>query len=259
MATAMCPNCSILLVAANSASFADLNTAVGAAKNFHTANTPVKAISNSYGGADFQESGLGATDNYQIASRMGIAVLASSGDTGFGVESPASFTNVIGVGGTTLNLVGNTWSSETVWSGAGSGCSTLNLQVLPSVTGQLAQVASQATATTGCTKKAISDISAVANPSTGVGVIYNNLNYIFGGTSVSSPLIAGMFAVSTFTPSATVYAASKLWRSVPGGYHDIMTGTNLASCAASNKLCRAATGWDGPTGFGTPTSLAVFQ
>jgi subtilase family serine protease len=76
---------------------------VGAAKNFSN----VKAISNSYGGADFRASGLGAINNYEIASRMGIAVTASSGDSAYGVSAPASFSNVIGVGGTTLNLNSN--------------------------------------------------------------------------------------------------------------------------------------------------------
>jgi len=264
MATAICPNCSILLVAANSASFADLNTAVGAAKNFSN----VKAISNSYGGADFAESGLGRTDNYQIAARMGIAVTASSGDTGYGVSAPASFTNVIGVGGTTLNLKSdNTRLAESVWytsttarngrvtiSGTGSGCSTLNL--IP-----LAQ--SSTPTTTTCAGKAISDISAVADPATGVGVIYNNGSYVFGGTSVASPIIASMFAASAFAPSGTTYANSLLWRaSVRSNYYDVVVGKNLASCPTNNKLCSAfgvGGGWDGPTGFGTPNGTVVFR
>ena len=258
MATAICPNCSILLVAANSASFADLNTAVGAAKNFSN----VKAISNSYGGADFRASGLGAINNYEIASRMGIAVTASSGDSAYGVSAPASFSNVIGVGGTTLNLnSNNTRLSESVWytsttsrgrvsiSGTGSGCSTLNL--IP---------AAQSSTITTCAGKAISDISAVADPATGVGVIYNNGFYVFGGTSVSSPIIASMFAASAFAPSGTTYANSLLWRTtVRSTYYDVTDGKNLASCATGNKLCSAVVGWDGPTGFGTPNGTAVFR
>lgn len=259
MATAICPNCSILLVAANSASFANLNLAVGAAKSFSN----VKAISNSYGGSDFTESGLGLTDNYQAAAAMGIAVTASSGDTGYGVSAPASFTNVIGVGGTTLNLVSNN-PRESAWSGAGSGCSTKNLVVLPGIN----QTASQVPATTGCNKKAVSDISAVADPNTGVGVIYTStsrnktqVNYsVFGGTSVSSPIIASMFAVSGFTPSTSTYASSLLWRqSVRGFYNDVTAGKNFVSCPVANKLCSAVVGWDGPTGFGTPNGTAVFR
>jgi len=258
MATAICPNCSILLVAANSASFADLNTAVGAAKNFSN----VKAISNSYGAADFAAAGLGGPNNYELASQMGIAVTASSGDSAYGVSAPASFTNVIGVGGTTLNLnSNNTRLSESVWytsatqgrrvviSGTGSGCSTLN-----------AKPAVQSSTITTCPGKAISDISAVADPATGVGVIYNNGFYVFGGTSVSSPIIASMFASSTFTPSRTRYANSFLWRTfAPGAYYDVTVGKNLASCVTNNKLCSAVVGWDGPTGFGTPNGTAVFR
>jgi len=261
MATAICPNCSILLVAANSASFADLNTAVGAAKNFSN----VKAISNSYGGNDFAASGLGGTNNYELASQMGIAVTASSGDSAYGVSAPASFTNVIGVGGTTLNLTSNnTRASESVWytsttsrgrvtiSGTGSGCSTLN-----------AKPAAQSSTTTTCSGKAISDISAVADPATGVGVIYNNAAYAFGGTSVASPIIASMFATSSFTPSGTRYANTLLWRTLaPGAYNDVTVGKNLASCVITptpNKLCSAVTGWDGPTGWGTPNTTLVFR
>ena len=259
MATAICPKCSILLVAANSASFADLNTAVGAARNFSN----VKAISNSYGGSDFRASGLGPINNYELASQQGIAVTASSGDSAFGVSAPASFTNVIGVGGTTLNLNSNgTRLSESVWytsttarngrvtiSGTGSGCSTLNS--IP---------AAQSSTTTTCAGKAISDISAVADPATGVGVIYNNGFYVFGGTSVSSPIIASMFAASAFTPSGTTYANSLLWRAgVRSNYYDVLVGKNLASCVTNNKLCSAVVGWDGPTGFGTPNGTAVFR
>jgi len=259
MATAICPNCSILLVAANSASFADLNTAVGAAKNFSN----VKAISNSYGGADFRASGLGATNNYELASQKGIAVTASSGDSAYGVSAPASFTNVIGVGGTTLNLnSNNTRASESVWytsttarngrvtiSGTGSGCSTLNS--IP---------AAQSQSITTCPGKVISDISAVADPATGVGVIYNSGFYVFGGTSVASPIIASMFAASAFAPSGTTYANSLLWRAgVRSNYYDVSVGKNLASCAANNKLCSAVIGWDGPTGWGTPNGTAVFR
>ena len=259
MATAICPNCSILLVAANSASYADLNLAVGAAKSFSN----VKAISNSYGGSDFRASGLGQINNYELASQKGIAVTASSGDSAYGVSAPASFTNVIGVGGTTLNLNSNNnkRASESVWytsttarngrvtiSGTGSGCSTLNS--IP---------AAQSFTTTTCAGKAISDISAVADPATGVGVIYNNGFYSFGGTSVSSPIIASMFAASSFTPSVTRYANTLLWRTfAPGAYYDVTSGKNLASCAANNKLCSAVVGWDGPTGLGTPNGTTVF-
>src|SRR5439155_19255221 len=107
----ICQNCTILLVEARTASFANLSTAVNTA-----ASLGATVISNSYGGSD---SGPRAAYNHP-----GIAITASSGDAGYGVSSPASFNSVVAVGGTTLTLgAGNTYGTERVWSGAGSGCS----------------------------------------------------------------------------------------------------------------------------------------
>src|SRR3954462_840032 len=112
MVSAACPSCKILLVEASSASFANLGTAVNYAASQHVA-----AISNSYGG-----SGSSATSAHDP---RGIATTASTGDAGYGVESPASFKTVVAVGGTSLRKASNTrgWT-ETAWSGAGTGGST---------------------------------------------------------------------------------------------------------------------------------------
>ena len=87
MVSAACPSCKILLVEASSASFTNLGTAVN-----YAATQGVTAISNSYGGTD--TAALSAYDH------PGIAITASTGDSGYGVQSPASFDSVIGVGGT---------------------------------------------------------------------------------------------------------------------------------------------------------------
>ena len=245
MATGLCPDCSIVLVAANSASFPDLNVAVGAASQLRG----IVAISNSYGSAvDISESSMfgASVDNYLKASNRGIAVTASSGDNGYGVGAPASFSSVVGVGGTSLTLNPNgSRATETTWSGAGSGCSQLNMK--PSW---------QNVSNSICSGKVISDVSAVANPSTGVLVIYNGSSYIFGGTSVSSPIIAAAFALAGSTGSGVnIQAASRLW-SLPSGFYDVTFGSN-GSCAIS-ALCNSAVGWDGPTGLGALNGLAPF-
>ena len=248
MATAICPKCSILFVAANSASFADLNKAVGQANTY----TNVVAISNSYGGADFAETGL-APDNYQLAAARGVAVTASSGDSGYGAQSPASFTNVIGVGGTSLTLNANgTRTSEIIWTSAGSGCSTQN----PIPTQQTTL------GTTGCVKKAVSDISAVANPNTGVGVIYGGKVYQFGGTSVSSPIIASIFAVADYKPTQGTYAGASLYNKANAttNIYDVVGGAKNGNCpTATAKWCTTGTGWDGPTGLGAPLNTGAFH
>ncbi|HJQ75359.1 MAG TPA: hypothetical protein VJ814_10745, partial [Gaiellaceae bacterium] len=110
----ICQNCNVLLVEASSNSFDDL----GAAEN-EAAALGANVISNSWGGGDF--SGESYYDSY---FNHGIVITASTGDSGYGVEYPASSQDVIGVGGTTLNVTAsNGYGSESAWSGAGSGCS----------------------------------------------------------------------------------------------------------------------------------------
>ncbi len=120
-----------------------------------------------------------------------MAITVSSGDSGYGAQAPAAFNTVTAVGGTHLVLNGNgTRNTETVWSGAGSGCSAY-----------IAKPSWQPT--TGCgTKRTIADVSAVADPATGVSVYDSygstggNNWYVFGGTSVAAPIIGGVYALS---------------------------------------------------------------
>ncbi|PZS25008.1 MAG: peptidase S8 [Pseudonocardiales bacterium] len=236
MVSAACRACKILLVEASSASFANLGTAVN-----YAATQGVAAISNSYGGGD---TGPNAAYNHP-----GIAITASSGDAGYGVESPASFTSVIGVGGTSLTRASNTrgWT-ETAWSGAGSGCSTLNAKP------------SWQTSVTKCGGKAIADVSAVADPQTGVSV-YDSTSYqgrsgwqVYGGTSASSPIIASVYAMGgnlSGNPAEHTWAAASA-----SGLFDITSGSN-GSCPTT-IWCTAGTGWDGPTGLGTPNGTTSF-
>src|SRR5262249_46295525 len=118
----------------------------------------------------------------------GIAITASSGDAGFGVEFPASSPHVTAVGGTHLvQDAGSRGWSETAWSGAGSGCSSV-----------FAKPAWQTDS--GCARRTVADVSAVADPNTGVAVFgparkNRSAWMVFGGTSVSAPLIGGVYAV----------------------------------------------------------------
>lgn len=233
MVSAACPTCRILLVEASSTSFADLGAAVD-----HAAGQPgVAAISNSYGGSDSS-----ATRAYD---HPGIAVTASTGDAGYGVESPASFPTVVAVGGTSLSRTSTGWS-ESAWSGAGSGCSTVNAKP------------SWQTTATACSHKANADVSAVADPNTGVAV-YDSYAYqgvkgwlVFGGTSASSPIIASVYAQG---PAAGSYPAAYTW-SHSGALRDVTTGSN-GSCSTT-VWCTARSGWDGPTGLGTPQGTSAF-
>jgi subtilase family serine protease len=235
MVSATCPDCKILLVEATSSSFANLGTAV----NYAASQGGVVAISNSYGGSDSAQ-----TSAY---NHPGIAITASTGDAGYGVESPASFPDVVAVGGTSLSRASNTrgWT-ESAWSGAGSGCSTINAKP------------TWQTSVTQCSKKANADVSAVADPNTGVSV-YDSTSYqgsvgwqVYGGTSASSPIIASVYALSGNTSG---YPASYTWAHA-SGLNDVTTGSN-GSCSPS-LWCHAVAGWDGPTGLGTPKGTSAF-
>lgn len=234
MVSATCPDCTILLVEAKTPSFANLGVAVN-----YAASEGVSAISNSYGGGD--------TSQTSAYNHPGIAITASTGDAGYGIESPASYDSVIAVGGTSLKRASNTrgWT-ETAWSGAGSGCSTLNAKP------------SWQTSVTQCSGKANADVSAVADPYTGVAV-YDSTPYqgssgwqVYGGTSASAPIIASVY---TMGGNLSGNPVSYTWTHT-GGLNDVTSGSN-GSCPTA-VWCNATTGWDGPTGLGTPNGTTSF-
>ncbi|MGH3472136.1 MAG: carboxypeptidase regulatory-like domain-containing protein, partial [Nocardioidaceae bacterium] len=232
-----CPNCKILLVEGNDNSLDNLGIAVNTA-----ASLGAVAISNSYGvpGESPDET---TYDHYY--NHQGIAVTASTGDTGDVTNWPATNPNVVGVGGTTLTkdtTVPRGWS-ESAWADGGSGCSLYE-----------AKPAYQANIVTDCGNRAIADISADADPATGLG-IYNTLGAggwaQYGGTSLSSPLIASMYALAG-TPVPGTYPVTYPYGGSPSALNDVTTGSN-GGCG--NVLCNAGPGWDGPTGLGTPNGV----
>ena len=236
MASAICPGCSLLLVEANNASLANLATAVNRA-----AAMGAHVISNSYGGGE-----AGTQNTEQLYNYAGIAVTASSGDGGFGVEFPASSPHVTAVGGTTLTRSAGTARgfTETAWVDAGSGCSTV-----------YAKPTWQKDA--GCAMRTVADVSAVADPNTGVAVFgpsgrgNRSAWLVFGGTSVSAPLIAGIYAVN----DTAVNHGGDPYRHT-ANLHDVTSGSN-GQCNVA-YLCTSVVGYDGPTGLGTPNGIAAF-
>ncbi|HEX4704999.1 MAG TPA: hypothetical protein VH352_22915, partial [Pseudonocardiaceae bacterium] len=177
MVSAICPNCHIVLVEATSPTIQNLGTSVNEAVALGA-----KYVSNSYGGG---EGGDPANDA-SFYHHPGVAVTASTGDGGFGISYPASSPFVTAVGGTSLSTASNSrgWS-ETAWNGAGSGCSS-----------DEAQPSFQSGVNTGCSNRANADVSAVADPNTGVAVFqtFGATGWqVYGGTSVSSPIIASVY------------------------------------------------------------------
>ncbi|MGW8727652.1 putative Ig domain-containing protein [Streptomyces sp. NPDC055808] len=243
MVSAVCPQCHILLVEANSANMDDLGAAVNRAVTMGA-----KYVSNSYGGS---EDSTDPSSDASYFNHPGVAITVSSGDSGYGVEYPAASQYVTAVGGTSLSRASTTrgWS-ESVWGsssggeGAGSGCSAYD----PKPSWQK---------DTGCAKRTVADVSAVADPNTGLAVYdsYQATGWnVYGGTSASSPIIASVYALAG-TPAANTNPASYPYAHT-SSLNDVTSGAN-GSCSPA-YLCKAAAGYDGPTGLGTPNGTAAF-
>jgi hypothetical protein len=242
MASAICPLCNIVLVEATN----DTGTGLYTAEN--TAASMAGYISNSWGGTEASSDTSLDSSNF---NHPGDVITASAGDSDFGVIYPAASPNVVSVGGTRLSTASNSrgWT-ESVWNttpgseGTGSGCSAFEPQ--PSW--------QTALGLTGCSRRIDNDVAADADPATGVAV-YDTTNgnggwNEVGGTSASSPMLAAMFALAGNpgnTPANDIYTHTS-------NFFDVTSG-NDGSCSPA-YLCTAETGYDGPTGIGTPNGIA---
>ncbi|MGW4668760.1 S53 family peptidase [Streptosporangium sandarakinum] len=246
MVSAIAPNAHILLVEADSDYADDLGEAVNQAVKMGA-----KYVSNSWGGDEWEDA---PTYDELYFNHPGVVLTFASGDSsysdpwfGIPVLWPASSKYVTAVGGTSLKPDSSKprgWFEGT-WNGAGSGCS--GYQTKPTWQTD-----------TGCAKRTVADVSAVADPRTGVAVYYNGdgLGWgVFGGTSASAPIIAAVYA-NAGTPSPGSYPASYPYAH-PSALNDITTGAN--GYCEPRYLCWARTGYDGPTGLGTPNGLTAFR
>ena len=244
MVSAICPSCHILLVEATSATLANLARSVDEAVTLGATE-----VSNSYGGSETSNESTYAADY----NHPGVPITVSAGDAGYqaGAQNPAVYSTVTAVGGTSLHRsTTNTrgwW--ERVWftsatEATGSGCS----KYIAKPTWQK---------NTGCAKRTVGDVAAVADPATGVSVYdtYGGVGgwLVFGGTSVSSPLIAAVYALAGNGASINDARFAYAHRS---SFHDIQKGSN-GSCGGT-YLCTAEKGYDGPTGVGTPKGTGGF-
>jgi MYXO-CTERM domain-containing protein len=250
MASAACPSCKLLLVQANDDTSDGLMIAQAAA-----AGLGASVISNSWGGPESTAS-LGSTQEKFFQLGKPVTIFVAAGDAGYddggsGPDYPSVSAFVIAVGGTSLvkSAAGGTrgWS-ETAWAtstkAAGAGGSSCSISI-PKPTYQSAL-------NTQCTFRAAADLAAVGDPATGVAVYNKNAGgfIVVGGTSASSPFVAGVFALYGKGGAAPSYPYSNT-----GAFFDVLTGSN-GTCG--NILCNATKGWDGPTGVGTPNG-AMFM
>ena len=235
MVSAICPNCNILLVEATDSSMQNLE-----ASNDMAAKLGANVINNSYGIGEYSAE----TSEQSHFNHPGVVVTASDGDNGYKSQFPAASQYVTAVGGTTLKPAQNSrgWT-EAAWSGTGSGCSTY-----------ISKPSWQSD--TGCSNRTIGDVSAVADPSTGVAA-YDTFGgitgwVVYGGTSVASAIIAGVYGLAGNESSVNYGSYSY---SQTGSLNDVTSGSN-GNCGT--YLCNAGPGYDGPTGNGTPNGVGAF-
>lgn len=237
MVSAACPHCRILVVEANFPDFADL-----AASEDRAVAMGAPVVSNSYGGRE-----TGAVFSYAPSyDHPGHVILAASGDLGFtAAQFPAVLGSVTAVGGTTLaRSSGPRGWAEAAWAHGGSGCSAY-----------VAKPSWQHDP--DCGMRTTADVSAVGD---GVAMYDSDQGgwLTVGGTSVSSPLVAGIYGLAgnagTIQPG-DIYQHAGLLDDVTSGTNDDRFGG--AKCG-NDYLCVAGPGYDAPTGLGTPNGIAAF-
>ncbi len=297
-ARAVCQSCKILLVEAKSSSYEDLEAAertaasLGAQEISNSWGGPEGEVTPAEEEASaFDHPGIVITSS---AGDSGYLDWDSEFERGF-AEFPASSPHVVSVGGTRLSVeAGGGWAGETVWNGSGAGGGGCSVDFEAPAWQQEASGWSSV----GCTnKRAVADVAADADPYTGLAVhdtspicehtyeeekVKHVANWCtIGGTSLASPLIASVFALASGAGGAP-YPARTLYQNAvakPTSLHDVTTGSNgecllgfdeetgLSGCTpaeeaatscSSHAICLARTGYDGPTGVGTPHGIAAF-
>ena len=253
-AHAIAPAANIEIVEANALDPTDLFTAM------ETSVTKLGAsvVSMSFGqtleffGAGAMEGQLDQTYFAPaLAANPNVTFLASTGDSsatpGFAPNYPSLSPDVVAVGGTTLNLSKTgVWTSETGWSDGGGGISTF----YPEPAFQ------QNDGFNSGGFRTVPDVSADADPATGVSVYdpsdFGTGNFVdVGGTSLSSPLWAGLIAIADqgrvlggeaplSGPTQTLPALYDIPKT---DFHDITVGNNFYP---------AGPGYDLVTGIGSP-------
>ncbi|MFI9271353.1 peptidase S8 [Kitasatospora sp. NPDC052896] len=261
MASAACPTCHILEITVNR----DMTTSEDqAAEDFGVAMNTAAALGASAASVSYQFSpdatldlGAAARDFYH----PGMAITASSGDGGYeGTPSgwPQNLPTVTSVGGTTLYRTpgaGRGGYTEVAWDGSGSGCAA----ELPPALGQPTSVSANCGG-----HRAGSDVAADADPTTGAAVYddytpFSGLQQgwlAVGGTSQSSPYIAGLYARGGHL--ADVEGPNTLYAAPSSAFNDVTVGQNAPANSGCTVLCVSGRGWDGPTGLGTPNGLSGF-
>jgi hypothetical protein len=246
--SALCPNCHIVLVEANSAGISDL-----AAAQQEASQQGPSVISDSWGFALSGRSNVDAFTSAGPYTFQGITTVAASGDDGYlGSRTnyyPAALRDVTAVGGTTLvpdstsGVQSARGFDEFAWSGTGSGCEWRTSKPTWQTD-------------TGCGGRAYNDLSADGDPLTGMQVYESDAGgtgwVVVGGTSEATALIAAYYALigSAAQGPSWAYANAALM-------NDPTAGSNGLCSDTLSYICNARAGYDGPTGVGSISGAVI--
>jgi hypothetical protein len=272
MAHGIAPGATIVLLTAASASFTDLN----AAMTYAATNIPgATVVSMSIGGqANFliQQTQDAKLASYQAAG--GPVFFASTGDGGYTATAqyPAASPYVTAVGGTRITSVQwNAPASELAWQYSSGGPN-----VYAAMPAWQSALLNGATISANNGMRATPDVSAVADPqNSAVGTYYKNAWSMAGGTSVASPIWAGigalfgqylrnkgesLAALTSTTPGGFngLLYQSRTTTGATSGFHDMTSGSNNLTSSAC-AICSAVVGYDDVTGWGAPDVNALFS
>ncbi len=237
---AIAPQAKILLVSATTPSGTNLLNAIDYARG----RSDVVSVSMSWGGAEFSDE---TTLDQHFVSDHGVTFFASSGDNGAGVSWPAVSPNVVGVGGTTLNLSsGGALNSESAWNGSGGGVSAYENEPDFQKNYTIAKAGG---------KRAVPDVSYNADPASGFA-IYKTTGkskkgwYTVGGTSAGAPQWAAIKALGNSADNQKFYT-DKASTGQAAFFRDIKSGTN----GGCGYYCDARKRYDYVTGLGSPLTM----
>jgi subtilase family serine protease len=218
------------------------------------------AVSMSFGSTE--ASWANTVDAYFVGT--GMTFVAAAGDSGTQVLWPAVSPNVLAVGGTSTNVSAAGSRIEIAWSSSGGGMSAY--EALPAWQSGVTAFGGSA-----LVRRAVPDVAFNASPMTGqyVAVTLPGAATVwsaYGGTSIAAPQWAALVAVANGIRAANAKAAlgdvhALIYKSiaaVPGTYasamHDVVEGSN-GTCAT----CKAGTGFDQATGWGSPNAAQLFE
>jgi len=204
------------------------------------------AMAQSHGTSAFNASG----DLAGLECKGGDDWSSPPGDGDIGLDSVASLPEMTDVGGTTLSTDGDgRWLAEQAWFdvplsvGTGGGVSSL-FDRPDWQRGVLRD---------GGPRRLTPDVAAVADPFTGVRIVFKGVPLVGGGTSQSAPIWAGLAAVMN---QYLVANGGRLIGDLNPQLYRIAAGAPLPAfrdvTLGGNAVADAGPGYDMVTGLGTP-------